>query len=203
MVIDKAVVLWIFLSLALDDDSGLDDAGLARQIKAGNHEAFRHFYERHADAVYHFLLKKGLAPAEAEEVLQQAFVKLWENRAKIREGSTLRSYVFSIAYNQMLNERRKMGRMQSITQNSDDPQEPVSEDGISPEDDTRHRQLMRRLEHAIQKLPEKQQTVFQLCFLQQMSYREAAEIMDITRKTVENQMSRALKKIRNELGEFL
>jgi len=187
---------FILLILAASGSSDLDDTELARRIKQGDHEAFRAFFEAHHEALFRFLMSKGIAEAVAEDLIQQAFVLIWEKRNGIEADKSLRAYLFRIAYTRMLNHIRDHSKF-----DSDEPV-PESETLQTPEDYAQHSELTEAVEDAIQAMPDKRRMVFDFCFMQGFTYREAADTLEISPKTVENHMGLALKEIRKALEEF-
>lgn len=186
----------ILIQLALGPDRNLDSPELLRSIKEGDHKAFKKFFDRHHKHLYYFLLKRGVSEQVAEDLIQQAFLMIWEKRDEIDETKSLRAYLFRIAYTRMLNHIRDHKKFSSST----DPEKPVN---ATPDAAIINEELREQIEAAIAAMPEKRQTVFRLCFLQEFSYKEAAGTLDISVKTVENHMGLALKDLRSALKSYL
>lgn len=191
MIISPVVhVLLIQLAFSKGDD--LNSAELAGAIKQGNHKAFKDFFERHHKHLYHFLLQRGTPKQAAEDLVQQAFVMIWEKREQIDEQKSLRAYLFRIAYTRMLNYFRDHSKF-------DVSQEVSKPENFTPEDILQNSELNEQIEAAINAMPEKRQLVFRLCFLQDFSYNEAALFLEVSVKTIENHMGLALKDLRKAL----
>lgn len=186
----------ILLALAASGSSDLDDVELARRIKQGDHEAFRAFFEAHHEALFRFLMSKGIEEATAEDLIQQAFILIWEKRDGIEPDRSLRAYLFRIAYTRMLNHIRDHSKFDT------GEAVPQSKTRQTPEDYAQHGELTEAVENAIDSMPEKRRMVFEFCFMQEFTYRETAETLEISVKTVENHMGLALKDIRSALKEF-
>jgi len=104
MRIDLLIGILFFLALSLQrSDSDDDSAELARKIKSGDKAAFEAFYGKHSAPLNSFLRSKGLDRQEAEDLLQQAFLIIWEKRSEIDPSRSLRSFLFTTAYRRMLN----------------------------------------------------------------------------------------------------
>lgn len=187
---------FILLALASSGSSDLDDTELARRIKQGDHAAFRTFFEAHHEALFRFLLSKGIAEATAEDLIQQAFVIIWEKRDNIETSKSLRAYLFRIAYTRMLNHIRDHSKF------DDDESIPHSETTQTPEDYAQHGELTEAVDRAVESMPEKRRMVFEFCFIQGFTYRETADSLQISVKTVENHMGLALKEIRSALEDY-
>jgi len=195
-MIDSALLHAIFIGLALSPKKELDSKALAEQIKAGNHQAFKRFFDTHYDALLRFLLSKNTDREVAKDLIQKAFMYIWEHRQQIDPGKSLRAYIFQIAYTRMLNHHRDNKKFDT------DEAVPNRQTNVTPEDTARGNDLQQAIEHAIYSMPEKRGTVFRLCFIEDFTYREAAETLDITKKTVENHMGLALKDMRQSLQQY-
>lgn len=198
-----SILSLFYLAAISENESALDDTSLARRIRDGDKKAFRQFYERQVAPLHRFLLKKGIPKEQAHETIQQAFVQLWEHRHRIKPGSRLRSYLFKIAFNSFLNENRSSKRWVHRDSFAGEPANDQKASPDNPELDSMHHQLLSKIETLVHDLPEQQRHVFELCFMEQLSYREAAEVLGLQRKTVENHMGKALKRLREGLHDFL
>lgn len=137
----------------------------------------------------------------AEDVVQQLFIKLWEKRETISEIENIRSYLFRSTFNMSLNEKKKMQRMPKsdediVLNNSLHASEDASDLIVSNE-------LQEKIDSAMLVLPEKCREVFHLSRNEQLSYKEIAQEMNISTKTVENQVGKALRIMREELKDYL
>ena len=190
------LVFYLLILLALRKDTDHDDPELLLAIKSGDHKAFKKFFEKHHAFLYHFLLKKGMSEQQAEDLVQQAFVMIWEKRADIDPQKSLRAYLFRIAYTRMLNVIRDNSKFDG---NTETPEKEGSEEADAS---IQNRELAKAIENAIQSMPEKRQTVFRLCYIQEFTYKDAAEVLEVSVKTIENHMGLALKELRGKLEGF-
>lgn len=134
---------------------------------------------------------------EAEEVVQQVFLRLWEKRDSVDITGVVRSYLFAAVRNTAIsNWRKETVRVE---------REYVA--GGFREDDAPGQmpawELERLYQQALEQLPERCREVFVLSRQQQLKYNEIATVMNISVKTVENQMGKALKIMHKELKEYL
>lgn len=190
------LVFYLLILLALRDSSHQDDPELLLAIKSGDHSAFKSFFEKHHSFLYHFLLKKGMSEQQAEDLVQQAFILIWEKRTEINPEKSLRAYLFRIAYTRMLNVIRDHSKF-------DDNADSFEKEGGNEADANIHStELANAIETAIQSMPEKRQAVFRLCFIQEFTYKDAAEVLEVSVKTIENHMGLALKDLRGKLVGF-
>jgi len=137
----------------------------------------------------------------AEDVVQQLFIKLWEKRETIGEIDNIRSYLFRSTFNMSLNEQKKMQRMPKSDEDS------LKNTAFQSNEDTSNllisQELQERIASAMLVLPEKCREVFHLSRNEQLSYKEIAQEMNISTKTVENQVGKALRIMREELKDYL
>lgn len=182
---------FILLTLAFKGSSDLDDRTLAESIQKGDPESFRIFYDRHYDSMYRYLVSRGAEGDHAEDLIQKAFLMIWEKRAAIDPTKSLRSYLFTIGFSKFLNDRKRDAKSIRF-EDTDWP----SVEGQSPEDSFRYRELLSTVHAAVQAMPDKRRMVFELCFMQQHSYQEAADALSLSRNTIENHMAAALKEVR-------
>lgn len=183
----------LLLFLALTKSSSLDDAQLSISIKNGDHKAFRDFFDRHYSGLYRFMRSRGLNHDEAEDMVQKAFVMIWEKRSGIDETKSLRAYLFTIAYTRMLNHVEYHSKFKD----EDPPDEARS--FKNPETDVDYSEMVNHIKRIIASMPEKRALVFDLCFMKQFTYKETADTMNVSVKTVENHMALAFKDMRAAL----
>lgn len=127
----------------------------------------------------------------ADDVLQELFTKLWEKREELRIQTSLKSYLYKAAWNYALNHVKRHNRetARSVTI---DESTPLAEAQASPQVQER----AERVKMAIDALPERCREVFLMAKVEGYAYKEIAAKLDISVKTVENQMGKALKIIR-------
>lgn len=190
------LVLYLLILLALKKSSEHDDPELLLAIKSGDHSAFKSFFNKYHAFLYHFLLKKGMSEQQAEDLVQQAFVLIWEKRSEIDPQKSLRAYLFRIAYTRMLNVIRDHSKF------DDNPAICEPEGSEETDSSITNKELAQAIEKAIQSMPEKRQAVFRLCFIQEFTYKDAALVLDVSVKTIENHMGHALKEMRGKLEGF-
>jgi RNA polymerase sigma-70 factor, ECF subfamily len=135
----------------------------------------------------------------AEDLVQEAFVRLWERRASWREGSLPAPVLYTIVRNLAINDSRNRNtrqlslRLFGLRSNA----------SRTPEDELEHRELSAALDAAIAALPPRRREIFILARFHDLSHAEIAELMFLTPQTVANQMSSALSTLRVSLRSFL
>lgn len=161
------------------------------EIKTGNKFVFTEVYHKYHERFYFFVLKHTASTDIAEEVVQQAFIKLWENREKLSEEFTVDVQLARITRSILIDTlRRKAIERKVINQVVD--QAPT----IYTSDPSLERELKSKIYSAIEGLPPVCKKIFKLSREENLTYNEIAEQLCISPRTVENQISKALKVIR-------
>ncbi len=159
-------------------------------------KVFKHYYNPLCNYV------KGIVNDrdEAEEIVQQTMVKIWEKRNSLEITQSLKSYLYRSVHNAALNKIRQL-KVRSLH-----AQETIAL-GNEISDVNSNKVLRNELEQeiatAISKLPEQCRMVFKLSRFEEMKYAEIANHLDISIKTVENHMGKALKLMREYLKDYL
>jgi len=135
----------------------------------------------------------------AQDICQKVFIRLWEKREEMDPKKAIKSYLFTSVKNRCLNYIRdhKKYRSQILDLDCGDF------DLFSEEDHFAEEELKDKIEAALSTLPPKCRLVFEMSRYQQMKYNEIAEELDISQKTVEAHMSKAMKSLRQELKDYL
>lgn len=134
----------------------------------------------------------------AEDIVQDCFYKLWKEREKIIIHFSIKSYLYKTVANASLNYIKSNKRFQSLELKED---ADLFEDPAAAEQEEQKEVLAKKIREAIDELPPKCRAIFVLCKFEGMKYREVAETLDISIKTVENQMIIAMQKIREKIGK--
>lgn len=161
-------------------------------------QAFKtHFKGLHAYACT--ILKDEIM---AEEMVQNVFCKLWEKSGDIKIKQTVSGYLYRAVYHESINYLRHQ-KVKATHQAHTQYQMSNNRDTGNTSGKVTMRELEEKLDKALRALPEKCRTVFQLSRFEELKYQEIADKLDISVKTVENQMGKALKLLRLNLVDFL
>ncbi len=133
----------------------------------------------------------------AEEVVQNTFVKLWERKDGLSVDVSIKSYLYKAVYNASLNEIRHRKTKEEYAGMK--THEEVSEQASRGE----VKELEQKIEKALMNLPEQCRLIFRMSRFDELKYREIAAILNISVKTVENQMGKALRLMRENLADYL
>lgn len=136
---------------------------------------------------------------EAEDIVQQVFAKLWEQRASVDVQFSIKAYLYKMVHNRALNRIRH----HQTRQHYNDHQMRVLADARQePSEQTEH-ELQAQYKKVLQELPLQCRQVFELSRFEELKYREIADQLGISVKTVETHIGKALKILRRELSEYL
>ncbi len=138
---------------------------------------------------------------QAEEIVQNLFLKLWERKGKINIDSSLKAYLYKCVYNDSLNHIKHL--KVKLAYESHAQQVMKQANSTSASGKLAYKHLEEKLRQALNELPEQCRTVFQLSRYEELRYREIARRLQISEKTVENHMGKALKLLRLKLADFL
>lgn len=157
---------------------------------------FRSYYQPLCRYAYSFLEDKE----EAEEVVQSAFITIWEKRKSLDIQTSLKSYLYRMVRNACLNvikhEKIKQQHVAHELAVTEATYESVAQKVYATE-------LELKISEAMKTLPEQCRLVFQLSRFEELKYQEIADQLQISVKTVENHMGKALKIMREQLKEYL
>lgn len=166
------------------------DNELVEKLQKGDPEAFDIVFAKYSVKLYAFGIKYLRSKADAEELVQSVFLKVWENAKSLRKESSFKSYLFTIAYNQICKLFRKRGYEQKFISEA---QRLNHEPTTDIEDSIDYGSVLERVQMIIEKLPAKQKTIFMKSRMEGKSTREIAAEVGLAPGTVDNYISSALK----------
>ena len=170
----------------------VDDKRLFDAIKDNSEAAFKVVYEEYFAKLTQFIFKMSRDEDLSEEIVQRTMIKVWEQRDRIILTTSLKSYLYKVSYNEYLMYLRTKSKFPNI-ENS------VIEAIDEIEDEQDNQILLDKIRKEIDKLPPKCREVFILSKINGMKYKEIAEQLNISTKTIENHMTKALRQIREAL----
>lgn len=158
-------------------------------LRKGDNEAFTVLYKKHWRQVYNFCRLYLSTKEDAEEILQEVFIKLWEMHALIRVEDKLEGLLFIITRNIIFNEnRRKLNEnYYKVSMLA------AMEESISIEEEIETQNIIEYIDQLIAKLPPLRQQVFNLNRKEGKTYKEIAQELNISEKAVEHQLTKAMR----------
>jgi RNA polymerase sigma-70 factor (ECF subfamily) len=168
---------------------------LVHKLSKGNLLAFNTLYKEYSGLLYRFALGYLKSEEEAEELVQEVFTRIWEKRADLKEELSFKSFLFTIAFNII----RKHFRTKSYF--AEYYKSELSSDlDMQTSQKITYNSLHQYITELVNKLPERRKEIFIKSRLKGLTINEIAEDMKISHKTVENQLTDALKFIRTYLN---
>ncbi|MEM7108739.1 MAG: RNA polymerase sigma-70 factor [Bacteroidota bacterium] len=165
-----------------------------------NYAAFEALYTRFYHVLINYSFRYMQSKQQADDVVSEVFYKIWKKRSGIHVTSSLRSYLFTAVRNMCLDYLRSESKIEHC---QDDMLIEYEGSSDTPHQCAVGEELKIRIENAIEALPKDRRKVFRMSRDQGLKYKEIAETLGISIKTVETQMGRALKYLRGELSEYM
>lgn len=194
---------WRLHRFSLERDHEVE---LARQLIAGEAQAFDRFVEHFRAKVFHYSWLMCRNREDAEEVAQETLLKVFENFDHLREPERVRPWVFQIAKNACLMKRRKslFAPSQEFSLDEERPDKlEIADWSRLPDDQVLQSELRQALDQAIGELPENYRSVMLLRDIEELSTLDTAQILDLTEDVVKARLHRARLAVRQKLDKYL
>lgn len=180
-----------------DPSDAVPDQERIESIQAGDRTAFKSLFMTYADPLCAFVENYTNSPEIAEELIQDLFLKIWENRKSFGPTISIKSYLYAAARNLALDYLKH----ERVVENWRDENRKNDHFTPQPPDQKLSRkQLSKAVQQAIEELPERRRQVFKLSRQRDLTYKEIAHVLDISVKTVETHMRRAFRFLREQLS---
>jgi len=174
-----------------------DSAGIPHS-HADNAALFESIFKTHFKGLHGYACSIVKDETTAEEMVQNVFYKLWERKSQVQIEQSVAAYLYRAVYNESLNylrhnKVRATYQQQSMSTNTEGTET----------DPATLRELQQRIDSTINELPEQCRTIFQMSRFEDLKYKNIADKLGISVKTVENQMGKALRILRTKLMDYL
>ena len=181
--------------------TGSDHSKTILLIQSGDQKAFEILYNCFADRLYNFVHSRVRIKEQAEEIVQEIFVSLWNKRADLQITDSIESYLFAAAKYKILTFIRSEHVRKKYAEEFTLFASERYDNSVEESNDLHDLELT--LNEKISELPQKCQTAFRMSRMEQEPIPRIAAKMNISTRTVENYISQALKHLRTSLGELL
>lgn len=179
---------------------GNDEMIWAEEIQAGNTHAFSMLFDTYYIPLCQYAYRFCNGNTElAEDIVQEVFVRVWDRRSKWMPKITVKAYLYRSVHNQAISHLRKA---RHETPMSDAVEQTTAGTSLTPIQELHNDQLDQRIQQAIQNLPERRREILTLRMIHELSYKEIGEMLQISVNTVDTQLRRALKSLREDLHLF-
>jgi len=172
---------------------------LVQRLAKNDVQAFNELYNLYSRRIFGFAYGFLRSKEEAEGIVQEVFVKIWETRNNLRSDLSFSWFLFTIARNLILN---KLQHLQYEMRYQKDFLAETSGDDNNTEEQVFYRDMSDHINNLIMELPPKRKEIFLLSRFEGLSYQEISEKLNISVKTVEVQISLALKYIRARIKKI-
>ncbi len=191
---------------------GAEEQSLVSELKAGSETAFALLIAQYSRPVYSLIARSLRDPADAADVTQEVFIKVFRNIHTFHEESSLRTWIYRIAVHEASNQRRWWGRHKRQETTLDDTRENeegesfsladmLAANDVSPFDHVVRSQLRERVEAALRTVPEVFRTAVVLREIEGLSYDEIADILQTSVGTVKSRLMRGRTALRDALRD--
>lgn len=175
---------------------------LLKRLKKGDIVAFDKIYNKYNKQLYGVAIQLVKVEQDAEDIIQDVFTKIWQNRHEIREDNiSFKSYLFTIAFNSTISAIRKKAVKQDYAKALKKQQSLLIMDDVHLK--LEFDELNEKLKHAIDKLSQRQKDIYILSREKGLTYSQIAENLGISVNTVENHMVKTLKLLRSNITSSL
>jgi RNA polymerase sigma factor (sigma-70 family) len=174
------------------------ERALFTRVQAGDREAFRVIFRQHMQSVYWAAFGVLQSRADSEEVMQDAFMMMWDKRASIElVGESTLPWLVTTARYLALNRRRAEGRRRRdrLDDNAD-----ILDRALAPDNAAVANEARQHIEEVMAQMPLVDQEIFWLCLVGDLSYKQAARQLGISHGAVRNRLSRLKARLRNEIS---
>lgn len=179
-----------------------EDIACIHEVLSGNKQAFEMIINKYKNPLYATILRMTKNPHDAQDLVQESFIKVYQQLEKYKETGSFSSWLYRVAMNHCMDEfRKKRYKMKSI---EIDEGKVIA--GDHPEIIFMKKEKSRQVERLISTLPEDERIIILLRYVNELSYQEISELVNMPLSTVRNKLHRAKKKMREtvkrEGGDF-
>jgi RNA polymerase sigma-70 factor (ECF subfamily) len=192
---------------SLADNDEASDVALMLRVRDGDLEAFETLVTRHQHSVVGTAAKMLGGAADAEDIGQQVFVRVWKHAARYQPSAKFTTWLMTITRNLVFNELRRRRRSQQVSMDADEGEsirhQFVDEQAAAPSEEMLDSELHEAIDAAIASLPEAQRLAIVLRRYEGMPYEEIAEVLKTSVPAVKSILFRARAELKARLKKYL
>ena len=174
------------------------ESELVISLRNSSQDAFKQLFDRYSQKLYHFALSYLKSDSDSEEIVQEVFLKIWENRDHLQSDKSFKSYLFTIAFNAI---KKRFNKKLKEDRYKHDFFDWLSEENPEIEEKIEYELLLNKLDSLINEFPEKRKKIFLLRKKEGKSILEIAELMEISPKTVKNQITAGMNSLKRSFQD--
>lgn len=172
----------------------IDESILVYELSRGNILAFNTLFKSYGSRLYHFAYGYLKSEAESEELVQEVFTRVWEKRHYLKKDLSFKSYLFTISFNIIRKHFRDQAYLSGYLKS-----EAFNDLDLQTTQTVVYESLYQYIKELVDKLPKRRREIFIKSRFEGKNIREISEDMKISHKTIENQLTEALKFLRTNL----
>lgn len=180
-------------------NSNFDQSKLLYELSQGNELAFTKLYNEYKNVVFSTALKITKSKILAEEVVQDVFLKIWQNHENLAEITNIENYLFIISRNHIFDMIKKIARDTSLVIDSNYKSTSTNDTEDAIKDD----QYNVILNQIVDQLPPQQQKIYKMAKWDGLSHQKIGEDLGISTETVKKHMAQALKFVRTKISPYM
>ena len=173
-------------------------ASTIRELMEGKEKAFENIYHSYSRKLFNFCRKYYLTVDQAEEIVQQVFITIWEKKEQLVPEKSFDAYIFTITTNKIKDFYRKKVIKDAFINHTLYLKKDYS---FITHEEVYYNELNSLIERTIDKLPQRCREIFILSRFEELSYKDIAEKLEITESTVNTQITKALKMLQEAISE--
>jgi RNA polymerase sigma-70 factor (ECF subfamily) len=191
-------------------DQSDPDAALMLRVKRGDRAAFAELVDKYKQPVMNFIFRSLRDEAEAEDLAQNVFLQVYKSRSRYKQTAKFSTWLFTIARNLCLNELRRRSRHpaesleETHSENEDQPARQYEDKShVAAPDKLLHGELARKIDEALEELPENQRSAILLCREEELSYEQIAKILRCSLSATKSLIHRGRETLKEKLKPYL
>ncbi len=193
----------------------IEEAAIVAELKAGSEEAYAWLIGEFQRPVYGLVYRMVSDPADAADTTQEVFLKVFRGMKHFHGESSLKTWIYRIALHEAANRKRWWFRHKAqetsiepaesdgFNGNDEAMQNALTDPHDSPFDNVAHREVQQRVDEELRRLPEPYRTTLILRDLEEMSYEEIAEVLQISLGTVKSRLTRGRQALKQRLAAYV
>lgn len=178
----------------------LPDQQLLQLLATGSQASYTVIYSRYSEMLFRHAYNMLEDQAEAEDVIQEVFLMLWTKRSEVAAAKTLSAYLYTSVRNRILNH---IAHQKVVDKYLDSMRTYMETGGYTADELLREKELAAVIEREIAAMPPKMREIFLMSRNEQLSHKSIGELLNISDKTVKQQVYKAVKQLRGRLENFL
>lgn len=182
----------------MKNEQSYTEQQLVSLLRAGSQFAFEKLFEKYSQKLFRFSFSYLKSDADSEEIVQNVFLKIWEKRQKLKDETSFKSYLFTIAFNVI---RKDFNKKAKENKYKTELLEVLATENPMLETNSDFEVYVIKLEQLIEQMPDRRKEIFLKRKKEGKSVREIASSMDISPKTVENQITEAMNYLKKEFSQ--